>query len=801
MSLKRWLILLACGVSATLTLIAAGNCFLSLEKLKKIEAQAWEEYVQASARQIQARGQELSAWVEGLSRDPHLVDALASGGEVKTEEQRLTRIIPAAVQVQILPGPVDRWQEAHSLGLGFADLDLVHQAETGEPPPAVHSFGARSGYVAVARAIKREDRVIGVILVRVGLDWLQSLLPTPSTGALALSQGSLQLAYRGELALQSRPPTGTVSIAHTLWQIQYWTPFSAWADWVSNVAILALALLAVAVMFWLVWRKYARAIDRDRTALFVLVNDLIAGTVRGNYSLALQELAPLLDRLLRVQRLEAHSRPVPPPGKPEALTEVELQAIPDSSLEKAPPEETRAKVPVPKAIFRSDAICGKTTEVLTPTIAYELGRALGSEAGALGEQSIVVGSDARDLSGELSRALVEGLRASGRDVIDLGKVPVPLVYFAIHSLPVRSGVMVTGGHHGPQYNGLKIVIAQQPWYGEQLQRLQQRLKAGDFSAGMGMVENRDLLADYIGAVIDDVQIARPLKVIVDCGAGVAIQVVPALLRTLGLRIEESHSYDMLDPFAPRALDRLCAKVQKDPEAELGLAFDGDGDRLAVVDASGNLILPDQVLMVLAADVLSREPGGDIVFDVECSRQLAGYIVQHGGRPVVAPSGHGHIRAKMSEVGAMLGGGFSGYLVFQERWFGLADAIYGAARLLEVLSSEPAASDEVFASLPKTVATPQLRVALARDEADGIIRVLVASADKFFRDAKINPLDGVRVDFADGWGLVRASRAVPALVFRFEADDEPALARIQARFREWFKTLEITLDLPFDGSGE
>ncbi len=801
MSLKRWLVLLACGVLATLTLIAASSYFLSLNKLKQIETQAWEEYVQASARQIQARGQELSAWVEGLSRDPHLVDALASGEDGKTEEQRLARIIPAAVQVQILPRLADRWQEANPLDLGFADLDLVRQAETGDPPPVVHGFGSRSGHVAVARAIKREGRVIGVILVRVGLDWLQSLLPTPSRGAVALSQGSLQLAYRGELALQSQPPTGTVAIPHTLWQLKYWTPLPAWADWVDSVAILALALLAVAVMFWLLWRKYAQAIDRDRTALFVLVNDLIAGTIRGNYSLALQELEPLLERLLRVQRLEELSQPVPMPGKLEALTEVEPQAVPDTPLEKALPKETVATVPVPKAIFRSDAICGKTTEVLTPTIAYELGRALGSEAGALGEQSLVVGSDARNSSRELSRALIEGLRASGRDVIDLGKIPVPLVYFATHYLPVRSGVMVTGGHHGLQYNGLKIVIAQQPWYGEQLQRLQRRLEVGDFSTGIGMVENRDLLADYIGAVIDDVQIARPLKVIVDCGAGVAVQVVPALLRTLGLSVEESHSRDMLDPFAPKALDRLCAKVQKDAEAELGLAFDGDGDRLAVVDASGNLILPDQVLMLLAADVLSREPGGDIVFDVECGRQLAGYIVQHGGRPVVAPSGHGHIRAKMSEVGAMLGGGFGGHLVFRERWFGLADAIYGAARLLEVLSSEPAASDEVFASLPRTVATPQLRVALARDDADGIMRVLVASADKFFRDAKINSLDGVRVDFADGWGLVRPSHAVPALVFRFEADDEPALVRIQARFREWFETLEIALDLPFDMSGE
>lgn len=799
LSLKRWLSCLLGGMLVTLILSSGGVYLLAWQKSKESESRAWAEYAQASVRQIQSRTQDLSAWLEGLARDPKLLEGLVSGSEVKAAEQRLARIVPAAVQVRILPR-TDRWQEAGYLALGFADLDLVHQAETGNPPPAVHGFGAPGRHVALARAIRWEDRVIGVILARVDFAWLQQALPTPSMGAIALYQGGLPLVYRGDTVFQALPPTGTVSIPGTLWQVKYWTPAPRWQAWMGSIFILTVALGLTYLMVWWVLRNYARAIEQDRNTLFTLANDLIAGTVQGDYPLALRELEPLLDRLLQLQRAGLPARASA--GKAEPSPEAEPTPVSDIGMQEVRPAPARktAKVSIPEVLFHFDDIRGHAGDTLTPAIAYELGRAIGSQAAEQGEQSVVVGRDARDSSDALAQAVIEGLRASGRDVIDLGKVPIPIVYFATHYLPVRSGVMVTGGHNPPQDNGFKIVIGQQPWSGEKLKQLQQRLHDGQFNTGRGMLESRDLLADYIGAVIDDVQIGRSLKAIVDCGAGVAAQVAPALLRTLGCEVEECHSPGMLDPLAPRALNRLIARVQKDKEAELGLAFDGDGDRLVVVDASGNLILPDRVLMLLASEVLSREPGGDIVFDVDCSRQLASYVIQHGGRPVVAPSGYYHIRAKMAEVEAVLGGGFSGQIVFQERWFGFADAIYGAARLLEILSAEPLASDEVFARLPQAVATPQLKVELAQAEPGRIMRLLSASADKFFQDARINPIDGVRVDFADGWGLVRASCCVPALVFRFEADDEQALARIQGRFREWFETLELALELPFDASG-
>jgi phosphomannomutase/phosphoglucomutase len=786
MSLKRWLVFLALGTQTVLVLTAAGGDWLTWQQAKRVEVQRFESYVSACAAQIQTRAQELGAWVAGLAQDPHLL-AVFSGQEVKAEEQRLARLIPAAVQVRILPLEENRWQA----DLSFADLDLVRRAEAENPPLAVHGLGSSAGYVAVARAIKGEEGgPLGVLLVGISLDWLAALLPTPASGALGLFQGNLRLVYRGDAALQALPPFAVVQIPHTAWQLKYWTAEAAGNLW-GNLALLALALAFISSLFWLTWRGFARALAQDQAVLFALVQDLFAGASCGNYSLKLVELEPLLIRLLHLQPPQ-----MPPAAELETPT-AERQGSAETQLPKTTPGKAPASVsvPVPEAIFKAAEILG-TTESLTPAVAYELGRAIGSEASALGEQGLVVGYDARPASQALARALSEGLRASGRDVIDLGKVPTPMLEFATHYLPVRSGVMVTGGPHPPQYNGIKLVLAQEPWWGDKLKYLRRRLEAGELSAGLGMLESRDLLADYIGAIIDDVQLARPLKVIVDCGSGVAVQTVPALLRTLGCTVEESHQREMLDPFAPRALERLCAKVQKDPEAELGLAFSGDGGRLAVIDSAGNWILPDRVSMLLAADVLVREPGADIVFDVECGRSLASYILQHGGRPVMAACGSCAIHAKMVEVGAAFGGGFGGQLVFRERWFGVADAIYGAARLVEVLASEPVESAEIFAGLPQAVATPQLRVAVAEDESAQILRVLVASADKFFHDAKITALDGVRVDFADGWGSVRASRSLPVLVFRFEADDAPALTRIQARFREWFEVLELTLELPF-----
>jgi len=397
--------------------------------------------------------------------------------------------------------------------------------------------------------------------------------------------------------------------------------------------------------------------------------------------------------------------------------------------------------------------------------------------------------------------LIRGLRDSGRDIIDLGVVPTPLVYFATHFLDdVRSGVMVTGSHNPPEYNGLKIVLDGETLSGSRLQKIRERIESKDLTVGKGTVESLDLTADYLGIISDDVQIGRPIKVVLDCGNGSAGEIAPLLLKTLGCEVIELNCEidgnfpdHHPDPSKPVNYKSLITSV-RDNGADLGIALDGDGDRIGIVDSDGTIIWPDRQLMLFANDVLSREPGADIVYDVMCSRDLATEIVKQGGRPLMAKTGHPFIKAKIKETGAALGGEMSGHVFFNERWYGFDDGIYSAARLLEIISSETRTSKEIFAELPNNLSTPKLNIPMAEEEKADYINALVALAS--FPDAKTTTLDGLRIDFSDGWGLVRASNTTPSLVMRFEAEDQPAMDRIQNDFKKLIKKINPNLKLPF-----
>lgn len=804
MSLARFLVVLFSVTLIALSLAVAGVYYFSLKETEKQDQRLLRELAEATARQISGNLQHLSTVVEGLSRDPRLVDALVLGGEtLRAEETRLSAVIPEGLAVRLLPQGSYTLDNQRQPAMGYADLDMVHQAETGVPPPSVHAFGSPDSHIAVARAIRREDRLAGILLASLSVKWLQKSVQAPTKGAIALLQDDLSLVAQGDNSLLSGTAQGFAPIDNTPWRIAYWLPPAQYQNalWVS--ALWAAAVGLVAVTMYLGWLKLRAALRKDETVLFTLMSDLAAGQARGSYSLALREFQPLLNRLMHLQR-HPKKRPAsvvveePKEERPEPVTQpepVKVQA-PEPAFSQAEPVEMSEPIAVPDSIFRAYDIRGLAGEELTPEVMFVLGRAIGSEAYAQGEQGVVVARDLRESSEALSRSLIEGIKSSGRDVIDLGPVPTPLVYFATHYLTVRSGVIVTASHNPQAYNGLKVVIAGEPCFGDKLKALARRIKEGDFTSGMGTLESQDLSADYIGAVVEDIQIGRPMKVIVECGKGVADPMVPMMLRTLGCEVEVLRSEKIADPGKPETLKALISKVKSDSEVELGLAFDGDGDRLIVVDSEGNLVLPDRVLMLLAADTLSREPGGDIVFDVKCSRHLASYIVQHGGRPVMSPSGYCNIRAKMEETGAVFAGEFSGHLVFKERWFGFDDAVYGAARLLEVLSAEPLSPAEVFAELPGSVATPELSLYLQEGQPEQIMGKLSESASTVFDDAKVSQLDGLRVDFVDGWGLVRASNTTPALIFRFEADDEDAMAHMQSRFKEWIESQAPDLELPF-----
>jgi phosphomannomutase/phosphoglucomutase len=455
---------------------------------------------------------------------------------------------------------------------------------------------------------------------------------------------------------------------------------------------------------------------------------------------------------------------------------------------------------VPAEIFKAYDIRGIVGRTLTPEIVAAVGRALGTLARERGGKAIAIGRDGRLSGPELSQALARGIRAAGVNVLDVGMVTTPMTYFAAYHLGTGSAVMVTGSHNPPDYNGLKMVIGGVTLAGDDIQQLRARIESGGLASGEGGYAEADVRGAYIDRVATDVKLARPMKIVVDAGNGVAGSVAPELYRRLGCAVTElfcdvdgRFPNHHPDPSQPKNLQDVI-RALAEGDAELGLAFDGDGDRLGVVTKAGGIIYPDRQLMLFAADVLARNPGADIIFDVKCTRNLAPWIREHGGTPQLWKTGHSLIKARMKELAAPLAGEMSGHVFFGERWYGFDDGVYAGARLLEILSRERDPSAALDA-LPDSVSTPELNLKLAEGEPHRLIAKLQAEAR--FADAEnIVRLDGLRVEYRDGFGLARASNTTPVIVLRFEAQDAAGLARIQSDFRRVLLAAKPGAELPF-----
>jgi phosphomannomutase/phosphoglucomutase len=456
--------------------------------------------------------------------------------------------------------------------------------------------------------------------------------------------------------------------------------------------------------------------------------------------------------------------------------------------------------PIPPEIFKAYDIRGIVGRTLTPAIAEAVGRALGSEARARGCQGLAVGRDGRHSGAELCAALAAGLRASGVDVTDVGQVATPMLYFAAHHLGTLSAAMVTGSHNPPEYNGIKMMLAGETLSGEAIQALRRRIERADFATGAGSQRTLAIREDYLARIVGDVRLARPMRLAVDCGNGVAGATAPELYRRLGCEVTElycevdgSFPHHHPDPSRPENLEDLRRALAQG-RGELGFAFDGDGDRLGVVTSGGKIVYPDRLLMLFAADLLARNPGAKVIFDVKSTRHLFPWIRRHGGEPLLWKTGHSLIKRKLQESGALLAGEMSGHFFFKERWYGFDDALYAGARLLEILSREadPSAALE---ALPDAVSTPELHLALAEGENYALMERLAASA-RFPGAREVIAIDGLRVEYADGFGLARPSNTTPVVVLRFEADDETALRRIQEEFRRAILAVEPQAQLPF-----
>ena len=461
-----------------------------------------------------------------------------------------------------------------------------------------------------------------------------------------------------------------------------------------------------------------------------------------------------------------------------------------------------SNAPVSASIFKAYDIRGVVETALTPHAVRAIGQALGSEAVERGLSAICIGRDGR-LSGPLLRdALEDGIASTGTAVIDVGMVPTPVLYFSTVHLGTGSGVEITGSHNPPEYNGLKLMLGGATLHGDGIQALRARIESGRLITGAtrGEVRMADVLDDYIAAITDDVKLARPMKIAIDCGNGVAGPTAVQLFRALGCEVVElftdidgSFPNHHPDPAHPENLEDLI-RALRETDAELGLAFDGDGDRLGVVTKDGQIIFPDRQIMLFAQDILAAHPGGEIIFDVKCTRALAPWVSRLGGKPTMWRTGHSLIKAKLKDSGAPFAGEMSGHLFFNDRWPGFDDGLYAGARLLEILSrsAEPSA---VLNALPTAINTPELHLHTAEGENFALVERLRSQA-RFEGATQVITIDGVRAEWADGFGLARPSNTTPLVVLRFEGDTPEALARIQAAFRTAILQVAPGAKLPF-----
>lgn len=817
-----WLLNLV-AVAAILMLAFAVGLRAWMDKADEYSARYLGSTTAVLVQELGGRAAALQGRLREWGADPALQAALRDSDPERLEAiaEGLTRQVPDALWVRVFK-PEGAKGGGQTQALSFAGLDLVHQAERERRVTAleVHRLGTEEAHLAIAGPVldARGGELLGVVHLALPL----SLLPPASAaggewGSVYYQQRvGEQVAFLDPARAKSPPrgePVQVAPVPGTRLQVAAWIERDSLveSDLLSYGAlglVLVLALIGGALYLNLVLVR--RALAADHAALVALVEDGVNRRPARPRLARLSDMQPLFDVLaslvykLAPASVESGIAATEAEGTPRVEAGSVAPTTAAAGLELGPLEEV-AHVPiaVPANVFRAYDIRGRVDGDLTPELVRNLGRAIALEADEAGDLTVLIARDTRPSGEALSQALVEGLCASGRDVIDLGVVPTPVLYFAANYQGGKSGVVITGSHNPPEYNGLKVVIDGQALGGERITRLRERILAGAFLRGEGHVRHQDLIDAYLGEITAGVAVARTLKVIIDCGNGTAARVAPRLYRALGCQLIELNCDPAAgfpdgrvpDPARLECLQALQARVVAEG-ADLGLAFDGDADRLGVVDSGGKIIWPDRVLMLLAADVLSRQPGSDIVFDVKSSHHLADEIQRSGGRPVIWQSGHAPLKAKLRETGAPLAGEWSGHIIFGERWYGFDDALYAGARLLEVLALDPRSSAEVFAALPESpISTPELAVTLEEGEPARLMASILALADRL-DGVQVNTIDGLRAEFDRGWGLVRASNTQPALLFRFEADDEEALGRIQTLFTRLLDRAAPGLELPF-----
>lgn len=775
-----------------------------------------------------------------FSSAPWISDAFQQGSirQLQESEEILTRSIPFAIQTKLVPAGSAEVDLEAIPSFTYASKDMVVRAEEGQ---VVFAEAMRSEGEWIIAMVQRvvavaSEQVLGTLYVTMdtrafsvelnaALDGegevtlLQSFDIDNLKPILILGVGESDLSAPISRNLQSPNWIIEFSPSTKLMSLEVRPPLSFWLPLVLFLPIALIASLAGLLV-------QNRHLGKDMKLLIGNIQSTFQGTYSPSdaymltiFKSAVADMEDLVpdaasnrstaivnagEAVLQDETEEQHNEEAEPVYLEMASHDQDLGAI----IEETEISESElenliaggADVDDLSSIFRAYDIRGIADQYLTPDNVYRIGQAIGSEAEDRGEQIIIVGADGRVSSPAVVEMLIKGLRRSGRDIIDIGIVPTPLLYFGTRTLESSSGVMVTASHNPSAYNGFKVVLQGKTLDESGIQQLYARYLQGDFTSGDGNYDQIDINDDYMERICGDIVIAQPLRIAIDCGNGVAGIIAPALFTNLGCEVIPLHcevdgnfpNHDP-DPTVPENLNELIHTVQSQ-NADLGIAFDGDGDRLVVVSSEGNIIWPDRLLMLFAKDIVSRNPGSNIIYDVKCTRHLNSVISSYGGRPIISRSGHSFMKAKLEETDALLAGQMSGHICFQERWYGFDDGLYSAARLLEIVGSQTNTLEELLAEFPPSYATPEIRIPIGEQEKFQFIAQLAQNAD--FGDGHITAIDGIRVDYADGWGLVRASNTTPDLTMRFEADDEEGLTRIKELFKQQMLTIRDDLDLGF-----
>ena len=770
----------------------------------------------------------LQGQVQAVANQPYVIDRVSGESDLRPLSRQLVSAVNGAAAVFVFPRRgIPRTGNSESL-LGFAGLELAQRAENGQPMLPDAFPRDNQWYLQFAAPVRStvSKAVVGTVLVVFKADHLAPLLQVTNEtigGRLALVQTAAG-SKRPVISVGSGSGTEVSrSLMNPDWDVVY-QPGKTPTPPVNTVLLALLVLIPVlvaAAVVWLLLGKAQRSVREDVSAMTQWAYKVFSGERHKLPGTQWDMVASTGEVLSRVSQVvekrvsQAKSTAAPKAAAAPASTKGEKDEPlfdSDSTLgmdmldgdddvlglgssdaplfdEDIPDvlENTVPDIQIEAEIFRAYDIRGIVGETLSAGVVEIIGQAIGSEATERGVASLCIGYDGRHSSPELADALARGVMSAGCNVIRVGAVPTPVLYFATHHLNTGSGVMVTGSHNPANYNGLKIMLGGETLSGEGIQKLYQRIQTGDFTTGQGEQSGDDVRRAYLDRIVGDIAVAAPLKVVVDAGNGIAGELAPILVEELGCEvvplfcdIDGDFPNHHPDPGQPDNLQHLIAKVQE-VGADIGIAFDGDGDRLGVVTNKGKIIWPDRLMMLFARDVVSRNPGADVLYDVKCSRRLAGVISEAGGRPVMWKTGHSLMKAKMKETGALLAGELSGHVFFGERWYGFDDGLYSAARLLEILGIEDRHSDEVFEDFPEDISTPELNVEVTESDKFAIIERLGEQGD--FGDGNVSTIDGIRVDYPDGWGLCRASNTTPVLVLRFEAETEEALERIKTVFRE------------------